>query len=83
MALSIKHPRADQLARELAACTGESLTDAVIVALEERLRRQRMVTSTGFRDELRAIRKRCAKLPRRDHRSADDIIGYDERGLPS
>ena len=83
MALSIKHPEADRLARELAQRTGESLTDAVLNALRERLRRE-----TGRRqaprvaDELRAIRKRCSALPVLDSRSADEILGYDERGLP-
>jgi antitoxin VapB len=40
MALSIKHPEADRLARELAARTGETLTEAVVVALRERLTRE-------------------------------------------
>ena len=33
-------------------------------------------------DELDHIALHCANLPRRDRRSADQIIGYDERGLP-
>ncbi len=37
--LNIKNPRAHELATEVAARTGESLTDAVIHALEERLER--------------------------------------------
>ena len=84
MALSIKHPEADRLARELAARTGESLTDAVVIALRERLAREtgrsRMVP---LREELAAIRQRCASLPVLDSRTADEILGYDERGLPS
>lgn len=84
MALSIKHPEADRLARELAAQTGETLTEAVVVALRERLTRERgRAQTTTLRDELAAIRSRCAALPRADHRSADEIIGYDEHGLPS
>jgi antitoxin VapB len=83
MALSIKHPEADRLARELAACTGESLTDAVINALKERLRRQRGRTrATSLRDEIRAIRERCAALPVLDTRSAEEILGYDDSGIP-
>ncbi|MCB9530155.1 MAG: type II toxin-antitoxin system VapB family antitoxin, partial [Myxococcales bacterium] len=39
MALSIKNDEADRLARELAALTGESLTEAVVVSLRERLAR--------------------------------------------
>lgn len=82
MALSIKHPKADRLARELAARTGESLTEAVINALEERLERKRRPQSLQFRQQIELIRKRCASLPLRDRRTADEIIGYDEYGLP-
>jgi hypothetical protein len=32
--------------------------------------------------DLTAIRLRCAALPVLDERQADDIIGYDEHGLP-
>ena len=83
MALSIKHPEADRLARELAATTGESLTDAIINALKERLRRERgRVKGRRLREELQAIRRRCARLPVQDPRGADEIIGYDQRGVP-
>ncbi|MGA2580547.1 MAG: type II toxin-antitoxin system VapB family antitoxin [Bryobacteraceae bacterium] len=83
MALSIKHPEADHLARELAAASGETLTDAVVNALRERLIRQRG-KSRGrcVRDELRAIRERCAQYPILDPRSAEEILGYDDHGLP-
>jgi len=83
MALSIKHPEADRLARQLAAATGETLTDAIINALKERLRRETgRLHGPRLRDELRAIRKRCATLPVIDDRHPDDIIGYDEHGVP-
>jgi antitoxin VapB len=78
MALSIKHPEADRLARELAACTGETLTQAVLEALRERLRRERgRSREQSLAEELRAIRKRCAALPVLDDRSPDEILGYD------
>lgn len=84
MALSIKNPRVDRLARELAAQTGEGLTQAIMVALEERLRRVRGTTSSpSLRSELARIRKRCASLPVLDDRSPDDIVGYSDDGLPS
>ena len=84
MALSIKNPEADQLARELSETTGETLTEAVIRALRERLRRERgRIRRTRIAEELKAIRKRCAALPVLDARSPDDIIGYDDRGLPN
>jgi antitoxin VapB len=41
MALSIKTAEADKLARSLAQLTGESMTEAVTVALRERLARER------------------------------------------
>ena len=83
MPFSIKHPEADRLARKLAAATGESLTEAVTNALKERL--ERVVAAKKRRslaDELDQIAKRCARLPVRDARSADEILGYDEQGLP-
>jgi antitoxin VapB len=79
MVLSIKSERADQLARELAALTGESITDAVVGSLEARLdveRRRRR--SLGLED----IVERFGRLPVLDERDPDDIIGYDEHGLP-
>jgi antitoxin VapB len=52
--------------------------------LRERLARQTGRTgATPLRDELAAIRRRYAALPVVDDRSADEILGYDDRGLPS
>ena len=82
MPLTIKHPEANRLARELAALTGESLTEAVVNALRERLMRQRgKARRPRVRDELRAIRERCARYPVLDDRNADKILGYDEHGM--
>ncbi len=84
MALSIKDPEADRLARELAARTGESLTEVVVVALRERLARETGRTrSIPLREELAAIRGRCSTLPVLDARTEDEILGYDDRGLPA
>ena len=84
MPLSIKHDEADRLARDLARLTGESLTEAVLNALRERLLRQRAQGRRGcLRDDLLEIGRRCAALPVKDARPADEILGYDERGLPS
>lgn len=83
MALSIKHPEADRLARQLAARTGESLTDAVLNALRERLKREQSKSEAAqILDELRAIRERMARYPILDDRSPDEILGYDEHGIP-
>lgn len=84
MALSIKHPEADRLARELAARTGESLTEAVVVSLRERLARETgRARANPLREELAEIRRRCAALPVIDNRPAEEILGYDGRGLPA
>jgi antitoxin VapB len=84
MALNIKHGEADRLARELSAMTGENLTEAVVTALRERLERQRQrrpkPTTAG--DILREVRMRLSRLPVLDARAADEILGYDESGLP-
>ena len=83
MALNIKHPDADQLARQLAAKTGETLTDAVLNALRERLSREEARRrAPSLRRELEAIRKRCSSLPVLDARPANEILAYDEHGLP-
>jgi antitoxin VapB len=82
MVLSIKSAEADQLARELARVTGESLTDAITVALRERLERVRPDRS-DLVERLLAIGDSSRGLPRLDTRSDDDILGYDEHGLPS
>lgn len=82
MALSIKDPEADRLAREVAKATGETLTTAVVQSLRERLARVRRARGPRLSEEILKIARRCAHLPVADKRSADEIIGYDERGLP-
>ncbi len=83
MALSIKHPEADTLAREVSKLTGESLTEAVVSSLRERLRVIRgRASAPRLEEELAAIRQRCSTLPVLDSRSAEEILGYDDRGLP-
>lgn len=83
MALSIKDLETERLAKALAEKTGETITMATRRALEERLRR---VVSSDRRDilreELASSRQRWAKMPVLDSRSADEILGYDENGLP-
>ena len=84
MALNIKDPATERSVRELAATTGEGVTAAVRQAVEERL--QRVRRDRGGRsvaDELLAIGAHCAALPDIDTRSADEIIGYDQHGVPS
>ena len=81
MALSIKNRKAEQLAAEVAKETGENLTDAVIHALEERLERLRgKRTAPDLLQDILAISRRCAALPNKDKRLADEILGYNETG---
>ncbi len=83
MALSIKDPRTEQLARALAERTGESITTATRRALEERLRRVGSdARKAALLDDMAASRRRWIALPVLDSRSDDEIIGYDENGLP-
>ena len=59
------------------------MTEAIVVALRERLAREAGRTrSVPLSEELAAIRRRCADLPVLDARTSDAIIGYDPHGLP-
>ena len=80
MALSIKSERADQLARDLAKLTGVSITDAVVASLEARLDYERRRRRER---DLSDIVERFRRLPVLDERDPDEIIGYDEHGLPA
>lgn len=84
MALNIRNRETEELAQELASLTGETKTEAVRRALRDqlvRLRRERKGRSLA--DELDEIALRCASLPVLDPRPADEILGYDENGLPN
>jgi antitoxin VapB len=83
MALSIKNDETERLARQVAHETGESLTEAIRKALQERwerlkARRRSQVLAGQVEDLLR----RVDALPTLDSRSADEILGYDEHGMP-
>ena len=83
MVLNIKDATTDRLARELAVEAGESITVATRRALEERLARIRARNSLGDGDDGLAefIRRGRARAVL-DDRPTDDILGYDEHGLP-
>ena len=83
MALSVKTAEADRLARELAAATGETLTDAVTKALRERLDRVRSRSRIDIAERLDRLSLEYSAMPVVDDRTPDEIIGYDENGLPS
>ena len=83
MPLSIKNAETEQLAREISKETGESLTDAITIALRDRLQRLRgRRHAKNLVQEVDDILHRVDALPTLDDRSEDDILGYDSQGLP-
>ncbi|MBB1511265.1 type II toxin-antitoxin system VapB family antitoxin [Tessaracoccus sp. MC1627] len=83
MALNIKDQLTDDLARRLAAETGESITVAVRVAMEERLERlERERRRHGRRPHLGRYIQRARARRLLDSRPVEEILGYDENGLP-
>ncbi len=83
MALSIKDPETERLARELARLTGESITTATRRAIEAQLRRVgRHSRKAVLLEDLADIRRRWSALPVLDDRRSEDILGYDEHVLP-
>ena len=88
MAMNIKSAEAEQLTRELAQATGESLTTAVTVAVRERLDRVRasgVAPSAEQRAErILALGEQIAARLTGPFATADhgDLL-YDERGLPA
>jgi antitoxin VapB len=84
MALNIKSEETHRLARELAALTGESMSAAVTIALQERLDRLRHQRNEGMAARLLAIGRDAAPLFKEPYRSIDhgDLL-YDESGLPA
>jgi antitoxin VapB len=83
MALNIKSDEAHGLARRLAEVTESSMTEAVTVAL-----RRTLDEETGASDsallmaEVAEVQRFVADLPDRDTRSPDELLGYDDAGLP-
>ena len=84
MPISIRNRETDRLAREVAGLTGETITDAIDVALRERLAREQARRGDGGRvRRLLAIGERCAQHMARPLSSADHgELLYDEMGLP-
>jgi antitoxin VapB len=81
MRLNIKNDEAHKLATELASLTGESLTSAVTLALRERLARERR-RPDQVAARLMKIGSQYSALADTG-RSPDEILGYDDQGLPT
>ncbi len=84
MSLSIKDPEAVRLVRAVTQYTGETMTQAVIIALRERLLREERKAQDieGLLDEVMEIGRHFASLPTRDPRKLEEML-YDESGLPA
>jgi antitoxin VapB len=89
MQLNIKNREAYRLAKRLAERTGESMTEAVTKALQERLEREEAARGREAQTpeerlrRLQEIARQFDKLPILDDREPDEIIGFDENGLPT
>jgi antitoxin VapB len=84
MQLYINNERALQLAKELAELTGESMTEAVIHTLEQRLAEERAKPRKSAGEKRRAAETLVAEirhLPVYDDRHPDEML-YDKDGLP-
>jgi len=90
MGLNIKKESTETAIRELAAQTGESLTDAVEIAVRERLDRikakARPRTGSELLQRLQPLLDAIAqeRLANNDTRSSRELMDefYDEYGLP-
>ncbi len=83
MALNIRNLETEELARIVSELTGESKTQAVKVALKQRLHQIQRSQFSEFRiQELMEIANHCSSLPVLDDSSEDEILGYDDKGLP-
>ena len=85
MSLNIKNPATVALVDELARRQGISKTAAIHQALTEQLHRLGYddVPKDRMLDELRAIRKRVARLPELETRTDEEIVGFDDQGIPN
>jgi antitoxin VapB len=82
MAINIKNPDVEAAIRKLASQLGVDLTEAVSCAVRHELERKQQATTARLA-RMRSISDHLIGVPVRDARSADEILGYDERGIPS
>ena len=86
MALSIKNAEVETLARELASRRKISVTEAIRQSLNREVARERTASELEMeerRNRLIAIAKRAAALPVISDMTDDEILGYDEFGIPT
>ncbi len=86
MALSIKNPDVERMARELSRRRGVSVTEAIRQSLEREVERERRIPRHAPSERLRKmmeISERASRIPRISDMSDDEILGYDEFGAPT
>lgn len=86
MGVIVKNPATEAKIRKLASRTGETLTEAIDHAVEERLERlgPRKQTARVNRKKLAKLLAYFDSLPKiNEHLTDDEIVGYDENGLPT
>ena len=82
--LNIKNAEAYRLAAKLAALTGESVTAAVTEAIREKIEREQTLRDReGRLARIMELSRISSSWPDRDTRSLEEILGYDENGLPT
>ena len=81
--MGIVSTRIDELAQRLARLTGEDVETALARAVQERLSRVEASAGVDRRAALRKFIDRVSRMPVKDARTADEIIGYGPDGLPS
>ena len=83
MALNIKNPETYKLVEELARRTGENMTEAVTIAVRERLERVRHSERGTRLERMQRIADDLAARFKEPFRSIDHgELLYDEKGLP-
>ena len=82
MAVLIKDQETERMIRQLAERTGETITDAVKGAVAEKLARTPLSEEEIARraKRLRELLAEFDAIPTVDHRSADEILGFNEKG---
>ena len=82
--LNLKDAETYELASELARLSGDTLSGAVKSALREKLdRTTREATKEKRLARMMAILEPFWALTDNDTRTAEEILGYDENGLPT
>lgn len=82
--LNLKDAETYELARKLAELHGDSLAGTVKTALREKLEREERLLDKDERiKRILALSDWYSSLPVKDDRSVDEILGYDENGLPT